>query len=79
MIRSIREATPVREFHVGRAVRLPQTAWGDVSAARVAELTSLMEGASAQEGRTQKGGETTSREGQPASAPRDPEGEANYG
>jgi copper homeostasis protein len=54
VIRSIREATPVREFHVGRAVRLPQTARGDVSAARVAELVGLLGAASAQEGRTQK-------------------------
>jgi copper homeostasis protein len=47
VIRSICEATPIREFHVGRAVRQPQTTRGDVSAARVAELVSLLEAASA--------------------------------
>ena len=47
VIRSIREATPIREFHVGRAVRLPQTARGHVNAVRVAELISLTGAASA--------------------------------
>jgi copper homeostasis protein len=45
VIRMIGGATPIREFHVGRAVRLPQTEQGNVSAARVAELARLLEGA----------------------------------
>jgi copper homeostasis protein len=42
VMRSIRGATPIREFHVGRAARLPQTTRGAVSAARVAELVRLL-------------------------------------
>ena len=45
VILMLREATSIREFHVGRAVRLPRTARGDVSAARVAELACLLEDA----------------------------------
>ncbi len=45
VMRMISEATSIREFHVGRAARLPQTAQGRVSAARVAELARLLEGA----------------------------------
>ena len=43
VIRMVSGATPIREFHVGRAVRIPQTAQGEVSAARVAELARLLE------------------------------------
>jgi copper homeostasis protein CutC len=50
VIRSIREATSVREFHVGRAARQPRNVRGVVSAARVAELVSLLEVTPAREG-----------------------------
>ena len=50
VIRSIRESTSVREFHVGRAVRQPRNARGAVSAARVAELVSLLGVTPAREG-----------------------------
>jgi copper homeostasis protein len=49
-IRSIRESTSIREFHVGRAVRLPRNARGAVSSARVAELVSLLGVTPAREG-----------------------------
>jgi copper homeostasis protein len=43
VIKSIRAATSVREFHVGRAVRLPQSARGVVRASKVRELLRLLE------------------------------------
>lgn len=43
VIKLIREATPVREFHVGRAVRIPQSARGAVCASRVRELLRQLE------------------------------------
>ena len=59
VIRSILEATSIREFHVGRAVRLPLTARGAVSAGRVAELVRLLETTPAREQR--RGGEGTGK------------------
>jgi copper homeostasis protein len=57
VISQILEATTIREFHVGRAVRLPQNAQGTVSAARVEELVRQLgarSGTGTQEGREGK-------------------------
>jgi copper homeostasis protein len=58
VIRMLRGATSIREFHVGRAVRLPQTTQGDVDATRVAELARLLEDAPSKGGRPKTEGET---------------------
>ena len=43
-IETIRDATGIREFHVGRAARIPQQANGAVHPARVAELVRVLKG-----------------------------------
>lgn len=47
-IKTIREATSVREFHIGRAARVPQHTDGVVQSPRVRELVSLIEAGSAE-------------------------------
>lgn len=49
VIQTIREATGICEFHIGRAARAPQHADGMVQAARVRELVNLIEANSAQD------------------------------
>lgn len=48
VIWKICEATRVREFHIGRAVRVPQEAKGVVQAERVRELVSVIQSSSAE-------------------------------
>ncbi len=42
-IKAIRDATPLREFHVGRAARIPQSSAGAVSSERVREILEGLE------------------------------------
>lgn len=45
VIQSIRRVTPIREYHVGRTVRVPQNAQGAVRAARVRRLINQLSAA----------------------------------